>query len=184
MTTRLAALAAVLLMACPGPGTNDGGSDAGGVDAGTVDAGFSTVTLSGARTATIVGDRPNAQFIPDGDAGAGEFDLNATSDAGPDTTSYTFYFPGEPRVTTYAGQTDAGLDCFVYDTLPPSLDGWGANRGPAAADFGSCSVTFTSVTLERDVGTKRWYIVHGTATATLTARAGNATGTVDYSARF
>jgi hypothetical protein len=60
-----------------------------------------------------------------------------------------------------------------------------ANHNNAlGVELGTCTLTLSSVALAVDNGTQKLYLVHGSVAATLPARAGNATGTVTYSATF
>jgi hypothetical protein len=173
---RLAKLLGVAFLAC-GPG---GGSPDGGNDAGPVDAGMTTFTLTGARSSTFTGSAPNALYTPAVNRG----EVVVLVGTSIEETAFDFMFDGEPMSSTYVGNDDAGITCNVYDTLDGGLDGWMANRGGGIPDFGECSLSLSSVSLKADVGTQKKYVVHGSVTATLPARSGNATGTINYSASF
>jgi hypothetical protein len=167
-------LCSVGLVACGGGGTTDGG-----VDAGAPDAGSTSVSLSGARTTTLIGATPVANWSVQPNRG----EVSLTANGSPDNTSFSFFFDGPPTVGTLVGN-DAGVDCSIMVTLPPSLDGWLANRGSGLPDLGTCSLTLSSVTEKADVGTQKRYTIHGTVGGTLPARSGAATGTVTFSASF
>jgi hypothetical protein len=172
---RLGKLLAVAFLACgPGGGAPDGGGDAG------VDPGMTAFTLSGARSSTFSGSAPNALYTPAVNRG----EVTVLAGTSSEQTSFDFMFDGEPMSSTYVGNDDAGITCNVYDTLDGGLDGWMANRGGGIPDFGECSLTLSSVSLKADVGTQKKYVVHGSVAATLPARSGNATGTINFSASF
>jgi hypothetical protein len=138
------------------------------------------VMLTGARTSTVSGPAPDTRYTPS--VNNGEVGLRIGN--GVEQVAFDFQFAGEPAVHTYVGDTDAGIFCNIYDTLDGGLDGWLANHGAGFPDLGDCTLTLTSVSLKQDNVTQKDYTAHGSVTATLPARSGNATGTINFSASF
>ena len=185
MLRLLSVVGAVVLLAVacgPGGGSDGGtgGGAGGGSGGGSASSGSTVITLTGARSQTLDGGATTTLYTPATNNGEVAFKVTTSSEE----AAYDFFFKGEPALRTYVGDNDAGITCNVYDTLTGGLDGWMADRGTGIGDPGDCSVTLTSVTLKQDVGSQKKYDAHGSVTAHLPARSGNATGTIDFNASF